>query len=400
MRIILGVCGSISAYKSLDIARGLVKKGHQVRVILTNGGEKFVRPEVFSYLGCEEVYLAGDDFKHKNVLHVDLAKWCDRIAIAPLSANFLAKIVRGETFDLLSSVLLALPAGKPQLYYPAMNTEMLDHPFTNENFEQLKKLESKFPLLVHPTDEGLLACGDTGSGKLPQVDTVIETIEAFNKFSGKNILISTGATKAPLDSVRYLTNSSSGLTGYHLSKAALMSGHKVTVIAGEGSTEALNLLKGLPNYSLFMVKTNSEMKDIVEREFPQTDCYISSAAIGDIEFDATNDKLKKGDLKESLPIKKAHDVLKGILESKQPHQKVVGFAAETDLSEEMMLEKQNRKPVDLLIGTKVNNGLTGEEREGFEKPEANYLILKNGEFTKLSLQKEELASVILEKVLA
>lgn len=400
MRIILGVCGSISAYKSLDIARGLVKLGHSVRVVLTKGGEKFVRPEVFGYLGCEEVYLHGDDFNHKNVLHVDLAKWSDRVAVAPLSANFLSRIVRGEAFDLLSSILLALPAGKPQLYYPAMNTEMLSNPFTEENFENLRKLEAKFPLFIHPTDEGLLACGDIGSGKLPTVEKVIDTIESFQKFSGKKILISTGATKAPLDSVRYLTNSSSGLTGYHLAKAALIQGHSVTVIAGEGSTEQLQLLKALPNYNLIMVKTNGEMKEAVDKEFKNSDCYISSAAIGDIEFTASTEKLKKADLDKSLPIKKAHDVLKGVLETRKPHQKVVGFAAETDLSEAMMLEKQKRKPVDLLVGTKVNNGLTGGERQGFTNPEATYLLLEGSEFTQMELPKEKLASVILNKVLS
>ncbi len=409
MRIILGVCGSISAYKSLDIARGLVKNGHEVRVILTSGGEKFVRPEVFNYLGCQEVYLAGDDFKYPakktdedllgSVLHVALAKWCDRVSIAPLSANFLAKIVRGEAFDLLSSTLLALPKDKAQLYYPAMNTEMLSHPFTIENLENLKKIANKFPLFVHPTASGLLACGDEGEGKLPSVETIIDTTEAFNKLSTtKKILISTGATKAPLDSVRFLTNSSSGLTGYYLAKSALIAGHQVVVIAGEGSTEKLELLKALPSYELISVKTNDEMKSAVESHFKDSDCYISSAAIGDIEFSAEDQKLKKEKLTDSLPIKKANDILKGILSLKKPHQKIVGFAAETDLSEAMMLEKYNRKPVDLLVGTKVNNGLTGSIKEGFANDGASYLLLKDNKFSKKNLSKAELADLILGKV--
>lgn len=409
MRIILGVCGSISAYKSLDIARGLVKKGHQVRVILTSGGEKFVRPEVFRYLGCEEVYLAGDDFKfpkEKNdlegtVLHITLAKWCDRISIAPLSANFLSKIVRGEAFDLLSSTLLALPKGKAQLYYPAMNTQMLNHPFTKNNLQRLEMLKEKFPLFIHPTEAGLLACGDDGDGKLPHVDKVIETTELFNSISNpKNILISTGATKAPLDSVRYLTNSSSGLTGFHVAREALRAGHRVTVIAGEGSTEKLLLLTALPSYTLIEARTNQEMKEAVEKEFSSTDCYISSAAIGDIEFESSSNKIKKNELSDSLPIKKANDILKGILESRKPHQRIVGFAAETDLSQDMMKEKQKRKPVDLLIGTKVNNGLTGERREGFVNNEASYMLLENNAFMNAELSKEELASIIIKKALS
>lgn len=411
MRIILGVCGSISAYKSLDIARGLVRRGNQVRVVLTSGGEKFVRPEVFKYLGCEEVYLCGDDFKFPNmasdlsgtVLHISLAKWCERISIAPLSANFLSKIVRGEAFDLLSSILLALPEGLTQLYYPAMNSEMLNHPFTASNLAALEKLDQKFPVFIHPTDSGLLACGDEGLGKLPSVDKIIETTEVFNKSKNskdsKSILISTGATKAPLDSVRYLTNSSTGLTGFHLAKEALKRGQRVTVIAGEDSTEKLELFTGLPDYKLVIVKTNTDMKNAVEKEFKSADLYISSAAIGDIEFPLTKEKIKKDQLSSSLPIEKSADILKGILNLKRGNQKVIGFAAETDLSEKNMLEKISRKPVDLLVGTKVNNGLTGLEKIGFANAQADYMLLEKNQFICKTLTKEELASTILEKAL-
>ncbi|MFT6068237.1 MAG: phosphopantothenoylcysteine decarboxylase/phosphopantothenate--cysteine ligase [Bacteriovoracaceae bacterium] len=409
MRIILGVCGSISAYKSLDIARELFKKGHQVRVVLTKGSEKFVRPEVFRYLGCEEVYLAGDDFIYpaqKNdlegtVLHVTLAKWCDRVVVAPLSANFLAKIVRGEAFDLLSSLLLALPAEKELLFFPAMNSEMLSNPFTIENLELLKNLSKKFSLFIHPTTSGLLACGDTGEGKLATVEEVVEITDCFKEvIQPKNILISTGATKAPLDSVRYLTNRSSGLTGYYLAKEALKLGHKVILIAGEESTSRLNLLKTLPNIKIIYVKTNSEMKEAVESSFKEADCYISSAAIGDIEFDIQNQKIKKSDLNDTLLITKASDILKGILEVRRADQKVVGFAAETDLSEALMQEKQSRKPVDLLVGTKVNNGLTGGELQGFATDKANYLFLEKNQFLSAELNKEELATLIIGKVLS
>lgn len=409
MRILLGVCGSISAYKSLDIARELFKKGHQVRVVLTKGSEKFVRPEVFRYLGCEEVYTAGDDFIYplkKNdlegtVLHVTLAKWCDRIVVAPLSANFLAKIVRGEAFDLLSSTLLALPEKKELLFFPAMNSEMLSNPFTVENLEHLKKLNKKFSLFIHPTTSGLLACGDDGAGKLASVEEIVEVSDCFKEITNpKTILISTGATKAPLDSVRYLTNRSSGLTGYYLAKEALKLGHKAIIIAGEESTSRLQLLINLPSIKIFYVKTNLEMKEAVEASFKKADCYISSAAIGDIEFDIKNQKIKKSDLSESLHITKAADILKGILEIKRIDQKVVGFAAETDLSESLMQEKQARKPVDLLVGTKVNNGLTGGELQGFATEKASYLFLENNKFLSKELNKEELASVIIAKVLS
>jgi phosphopantothenoylcysteine decarboxylase/phosphopantothenate--cysteine ligase len=409
MRIILGVCGSISAYKSLDIARELFKKGHQVRVVLTKGSEKFVRPEVFRYLGCEEVYSFGDDFLYPNkkndlegtVLHVTLAKWCNRVVVAPLSANFLAKIVRGEAFDLLSSLLLALPEKKELLFFPAMNTEMLSNPFTVQNFEHLEKLREKFSLFVHPTALGLLACGDEGAGKLASVEEIVEVTDCFKDvLQPKTILISTGATKAPLDSVRYLTNRSSGLTGYYLAKEGLKLGHKVVIIAGEESTSKLELLKSLPSIEIKYVKTNLDMKTAVEASFKEADCYISSAAIGDIEFDIKNKKIKKSDLSGSLLITKAADILQGILELKRDDQKVVGFAAETDLSEKIMQEKQNRKPVDLLVGTKVDNGLTGGQLQGFATERGDYLFLENNQFKSAALSKEELATVIIKKVLS
>jgi phosphopantothenoylcysteine decarboxylase/phosphopantothenate--cysteine ligase len=408
MRIILGVCGSISAYKSLDIARELFKKGHRVRVVLTKGSEKFVLPEVFRYLGCEEVYSAGDDFLYPNqkndlegtVLHVTLAKWCERVVVAPLSANFLSKIVRGEAFDLLSSLLLALPAKKELLLFPAMNTEMLSNPFTIDNLQHLERLREKFSLYVHPTASGLLACGDEGTGKLASVEEIVEVTDCFKEvLTPKKILISTGATKAPLDSVRYLTNRSSGLTGYYLAKVALKLGHKVTIIAGEESTSKLKLLESLPSIKIIYVKTNLEMKSAVESSFKEADCYISSAAIGDIEFDIKNKKIKKSELSDSLLITKAADILQGILDIRRPNQKIVGFAAETDLSESLMQEKQMRKPVDLLVGTKVNNGLTGSELQGFATERADYLFLEKNQFMSAELNKEELATLIMEKVL-
>ena len=142
MKILLSVCGSISAYKSLDIARGLINNGHEVRVILTKGALKFVVPEVFTYLGALDVYLENDDFHYKNVLHVELARWSDILVIAPLSANTLSRLARGEASDLLTSVFLAFEATKPIAVFPAMNSHMLSHPFTQVNFQELKKLKT------------------------------------------------------------------------------------------------------------------------------------------------------------------------------------------------------------------------------------------------------------------
>lgn len=405
MKILLGVSGSISAYKALDIARGLVKNGHEVKVILTNGALKFVVPEVFTYLGVSDVYKSEDDFIHKNVLHVDLARWCDVFAIAPVSANTLSRLARGEAGDLLSSVFLALEPSKNVLLFPAMNTNMLLHPFTKENIEQLKKLRTLENLFVSPTDSGILACEEVGLGKLPTVEEIIEIIplltHRLNQSGKKHLLITTGATVVPLDPVRYLTNSSSGITGYYLAKLALSLGHRVTVIAGLHATTKLELLIKHPNYKLVRATTVQDMHDKVHGHLKDADIYISSAAISDIEFEISAGKIKKDTIGNALPVKPAVDILKTVLSKKASQQKIVGFAAETDLSDAVLKKKMDSKPVDLLIGTKVNNGMTGEPLEGFNVDHAYYRMMNaSGIIFEGNLTKFELAEKIIHHFLA
>jgi len=406
MNILLSVCGSISAYKSIDIARGLLKEGHQVRVILTKGAEKFVVPQVFKYLGVEEVYRHDDDFKYPEkvsdpgtVLHIELAKWAEKFVVAPLSANTLANLANGNANDLLTTVFLALSSETTTVLYPAMNPNMLTNPMVEHNF---KKLQDIFPnLLIMPTEQGELACGDIGFGKLPQVEKIVATLPYLNStLDGKNILITTGPTKAPLDSVRFLTNSSSGITGFHLALEAIFRGHLVTLVAGEGSTDKLNFLKDLPGVTLEKVSTTEEMKETVLNYFPKSDVYISAAAISDIEFTPRDVKLKKSSLRDSLPIKKSPDVLKTVMEIRE-NQKFVGFAAEVNLTERVLREKWERKPVELLIGTEVNNGLVNKVKlKGFKNEEADYKFFKDGKVSFGGpLSKKQLAINILDEIL-
>ena len=401
MRILLGVSGSISAYKALDIARGLFKNGHEVKVILTNGALKFVIPEVFTYLGVKDVYKSQDDFTHKNVLHVDLARWCDVFVIAPASANTLSRLAQGRADDLLSSVFLALEPHKNTLLFPAMNSLMLAHPFTQQNLDDIKKLKTLNNLFISPTDAGILACEEVGLGKLPGVEDIIELIPTMIKplksENQKTILATTGATIVPLDPVRYLTNSSSGITGFYLAEAALKEGHKVIMIAGAHSTAKLNLFSKHPNFKLIRAKTVENMKNAVLSELPSADLYISSAAISDIEFDVSDEKIKKETMGDTLKIKKACDILKTVLENKPDKLKVVGFAAETDPSDAVLNKKMQAKPVDLLVGTKVNNGLAKDQQvTGFNADFAEYRLLSPKGFTfEGILTKRELAQKII-----
>ena len=399
MKILLGVTGSISAYRALDICRGLVKDGHEVKVILSRGAEEFVQYKTFSYLGAKKVYRAMDDFNievepNTNVLHIDLSKWCDKLVIAPASANTIAKIANGFCDDLLSSVFLAL-GDKDCAIFPAMNTQMLNHHNTQRNLESLSKLPNIF---IHPTDEGELACGDTGAGKLPKPEMISEIIPLINTNTPTSkVMITTGATIAPLDPVRYMTNPSSGLTGFELARAYAQKGSYVTLIHGHNVTTKVQYLKHLPNIELVEAKTTKGMLEAVQARFDEVDTYISTAAMSDVEFEFSDNKVKKKDIDSGLKIKTAPDVLGTILKTKK-HQKVVGFAAETDCSAEVFEEKWNRKPVDLLIGNQVSNGIQSEQK-GFAANENHYYFVKEGKITSDQfLTKKDLATYIMEEL--
>lgn len=405
MKILLSVSGSISAYKAHDLARGLVNNGHEVKVILTKGALKFVVPEVFTYLGVQDVYRDDADFAAKNVLHVDLARWSDILVIAPLSANTLSRLARGEASDLLTSVFLAYEPTKPIAVFPAMNSMMLAHPFTQDNFNELKKLKTLGNVFISGTNSGTLACNEIGEGKLPMVEEILTIIPALRApfHSGskrKKVVITTGATIAPLDPVRFLTNSSSGITGYHLAVSALHAGHEVVVIAGKNAVKELDLLTKHPFYKLIRITTVTEMHDAVHSEIKNAQAYLSAAAISDLEFDVSSEKVKKESIGSSLPVKKAVDILKTVIEAKLPDLKIVGFAAETDLSDAVLLKKFQTKPCDLLVGTKVDNGMTSEQKlQGFNVNEAHYRFVQKGEVTTLRpLSKKELGDVIFNLI--
>ncbi|MEK6623931.1 MAG: bifunctional phosphopantothenoylcysteine decarboxylase/phosphopantothenate--cysteine ligase CoaBC [Bdellovibrionota bacterium] len=399
--ILIGVTGSVAAYRMLDVTRGLTKAGNKVRVIITKGGMEFVSAEVFKYLGADAVYGPQDDFKSwpghdlpGPVLHINLAKWAERIVLAPLSANTLAKMAHGMADDLLCSVVLARRMATPLLLYPAMNVLMWNNSVVQENCQRLQKCPNVF---LHPPMEGELVCGDEGQGKLPSVETLLDTIPfamPAKHVTKPAILISTGATIVPLDPVRFLTNPSSGMTGFCLAQEAHRQGHPVTILHGRYSLDRIKNLRHLPGIKLLSLDTPHDFLNAVEHLWPEHAVYISAAAIGDILFkDQWKGKLKKAMLPESLSITKAPDVLARALQMKSPKQYLIGFAAETDLTEHILREKYNNKPVDLLIGTKVN------QTSGFKVEHADYCFFENGQVTfQGTLHKMALAQEILNKV--
>ena len=403
MNILLAVTGSISCYKAYDLARGLVNVGHEVKVILTKGALEFIKPQTFRYLGCSGVFTHDDDFNYPKaesddpVLHVSLARWAEKLVIAPLSANTCSRLSRGEASDLLTSVFLAFEQDKNILVFPAMNTQMLAHPFTQENLNELKKIKSLNNVYVHPTSEGVLACNEQGSGKLPSIEEMLDLIYTIDATPiKKNALIATGATLAPIDPVRYVTNPSSGVTGYYLAKECLKKGYDVLVVAGKYATDKLKLLKNHPGFQLITITTTREMYQVIDFEFDQTDLYITPAAISDLEFDMFDSKIKKDKLDHTIQFNRSVDILGEMVKKKKSHQKIVGFAAETNLSLEVLKEKFDRKPVDLLVGTKVFHD--SKMTQGFQNSGADYKLYDGKEVVEARLEKDELAKDIISRV--
>lgn len=401
MKILLGITGSISAYKSIEVARLLVKAGHEVRCIVTKGACEFIQPNILRYLGVEKTYIAHDDFNqsvyeniNNNVLHIELSNWADQIVIAPLSANTLAKLANGFCDDLLSSVVLAT-TNKIIIIAPAMNSRMYQNPITQENLNKLIRL-SYFQLIT--PNSGELACSEVGIGKLAEVEEIFHFIEtATLQKKNKKVLISTGASVAPLDPVRFLTNPASGKTGFELAKQYLAVGYQVTVVSGPNAYRELKYLEKNNSFQMITGSTTRDLEEIILKEFKDSSIYISAAAFCDIEFAQQEQKIKKSQMNGEIHFKQAPDILKAVLSIKREDQKVIGFAAETNTDKSIFLEKWNRKPVDLLIGNLVNSGLKNSSKKGFATNDGEYFFVKEGKIqTQLSLTKKQLAKKMLE----
>ena len=398
-KIILGICGSISAYKGFDLARSLVKRGKEVQVILTKGALEFLKPEVFAYLGIK-YYLPHDDFKNNlenfksNVLHIDLAKWADTLVIAPASANTLSKISHGGCDDLLTSVWLSFDKKKKKIIAPAMNTTMLNQKITLKNIKKIRKTDNTS--IISP-DSGLLACGDIGSGKLPRIKELSQIICSMPKNKiDKKVLITAGATLSPVDTIRYITNPAKGATGLLLAEKYLKEGYFVDLIIGKNSLPDFNTLKNHPRCNVFTVITTDDLLELVKTL--SFDIYISTMAVSDLKFNPSSKKLKKKDLK-SLDFSLAPDVLKWVIENKKEHQTIVGFAAESSLDEKILKEKIERKPVDLLVANIADGGLLGGKAQGFSSSYGTYKLISFNREESYSLSKKDLANQIFSHIL-
>lgn len=386
--LVLGVTGSIAAYKACDIVSKLVKKGINIDVIMTKNATEFVHPLTFQTLSSNVVNVdMFDDIKYWEVNHISLAKKADIFLIAPATANIIAKLANGIADDMLSSVALAT---KSQLIIaPAMNTNMYENPATLENIEKLK---NRGVIFIEP-DSGLLACKDIGKGKLADVDKIVEIvsfeINKTNYLQGKNIIVTAGPTIEDIDPIRYLTNKSTGKMGYCIANNAALMGADVTLISGHTN---LNI-----PYKVNFVRVRSakDMYEEVMKYYDKADIVIKSAAVADYTpIKKEDNKIKKSDTNLSLELKRTTDILKTLGENKK-HQILVGFAAETQKVEEYAKNKIQKKNLDMIVANDVS-----KEGAGFSG-DTNIVQIIYSDGSKKHIPKtlkEDLAKIILQSI--
>ncbi|MCT4595910.1 MAG: bifunctional phosphopantothenoylcysteine decarboxylase/phosphopantothenate--cysteine ligase CoaBC [Anaeromicrobium sp.] len=387
--IVLGVTGGIAVYKACDIVSRLKKKGYNVDVIMTKSATEFVTPLTFRSLS--QNYVVTDMFhepKSWDIEHIALAKKADLFLLAPATANIIGKMANGIADDMLSTTIMATRA--KILIAPAMNTNMYENVVVQENMEKLKRLGYDF---VDPA-EGRLACGDLGKGKLADpeviVNEAIKLLEEKQDLKGKNILITAGPTREPIDPVRYITNHSSGKMGYAIAQRAAKRGANVVLISGPTN---LDKPKGVEFIS---IETADHMYKEVTSRFNWANIIIKSAAVADYRpKDVSHRKIKKSNDELAIALERNHDILKELGRLNRDNNKIlIGFAAETNDLVDNAKSKLNKKNVDMIVA----NDLT-KKGAGFEKDTNIVTILeKNGKITEYGeMKKIHLADIILDK---
>ncbi|KKB13021.1 hypothetical protein VE25_04090 [Devosia geojensis] len=351
--ILIGVTGSISAYKIADVTSELTKQGHAVQIILTQSGAQFVSPLVLETLSGRPVKSALFGPGISGTEHIDLARWADLFVVAPASANTIAKIALGLADDLLTTVALATEA--PLLVAPAMNTVMWEKPITQQHAETLKARGVGF---IDPAS-GILACGEVGVGKLAPVATIVAEVNAAAapepSLAGKRVLITAGPTTTPIDAVRYITNHSTGRMGAAMAEEALRRGAEVRYVLGidKGVVRPAPPRGAGERLSLVEVRTAEEMAEAALRFLPEVDGVIATAAVMDYRVASpASGKLKRASEPVSLDMVPSTDVL-GALKARANGQWFLGFAAETDDVEANGRGKLERKELDFLFANPV-----------------------------------------------
>ena len=345
--IVVGVTAGIAAYKICQLVSSLKKQGNEVHVIMTKEAEKFVTPLTFQTLSNQKVITDMFTVDYTpDVHHISLAKKADLFIVAPATANIIAKIAHGLADDMLTTTFLA--ATCPKLIVPAMNTNMLNNPITQDNIATCQK----YGMHIMCSGAGYLACGDEGAGRLPEPeeieDAIASLIETDRYLNGRHVVITAGATQEEIDPVRYITNHSTGKMGYALAKEARNAGARVTLISGK-----TNLPKP---YGVDVVNVTSaaDMAKSVIDNFENADVVIMSAAVADYTpIEKAEQKIKKTDGDLSIALKRTKDILLTIGKKKREDQIVIGFAMETENLLENAAKKLQEKNANYIIANSI-----------------------------------------------
>lgn len=386
--ILLGVTGSIAAYKIASLASMLVKQHAKVHVIMTQNATNFINPITFETLTGNKCLVETFDRNFEfQVEHVSLAKQADLALVAPASANVIGKMAHGIADDMLTTTLLACKA--PILVSPAMNTNMYENPIVQDNLHTLEHYGMK---IITPAF-GYLACGDTGTGKMPEPETLYAHIEAEiaceKDLIGKRVLITAGATQESLDPVRYLTNHSTGKMGYALAKAAMLRGAEVTLVS------APTHLSAPLHTTIIPVVSALDMFEAVESRFEDTDILIMAAAVADYRPKAFVDhKIKKKEGDNTLELARTIDIVGTLGARKRADQLICGFSMETENLLENSLQKLKKKNMDMIAANNLR-----VEGAGFGTETNVVTLLRPDQVIELPLMsKLEVAHQILNQL--
>lgn len=386
-QILLGVTGSIAAFKVAAWVSTMVQEGGLVSVMMTSSATRFVSSLTFAALTSKTVYsdMFGEG-QGEAMAHINLPRAADVLLIAPATAQTLARLAHGMADDLLSTAVLA--SSVPVIICPAMNSQMLESPATQRNMKMLKELGYH---VIEP-GSGMLACGEEGSGRLPEWDEVREELLAVfseKDLTGQKVLISAGPTREPIDPARYLTNRSSGKMGYALARVARRRGAQVTLVSGPVR------LAPPPGVRLINVVTAREMQEAVTVHAASASIIIKAAAVSDFRpKNSSREKIKKSESGRSLELTLNPDILAGLGRDRKDRQILVGFAAESNNHKAEGLRKLKDKNVDLM----VVNDILGE-KTGFDVETNQVTLISREHIEQLPLMsKEETAGGILDKI--
>lgn len=386
-RILLIVGGGIAAYKACELVRLIRKAGHSVTCVVTAGGQHFVTPMTLAALSENQVYTTLWDLKDEAEMgHIQLSRAADLVVVAPATADLMAKMAAGIADDLATTLLLA--TDKPVLAAPAMNVRMWQHAATRRNVATLRG----DGVTVLEPDEGPMACGEFGPGRLPEPEAILRAIEAAlvpssDRLKGKHILVTAGPTHEPIDPVRYIANRSSGKQGFAIAGALAALGARVTLVAGP---VALPTPAGVQRVD---VETAREMAAAVDAALP-ADAAVMVAAVADWRAsDAAGQKIKKGDIAApALTLVENPDILAGLAQSAQRPRLVIGFAAETERVVEHAVAKRTRKGADWIVANDVSGDVMGGESN------LVHLVAESGVESWERLAKADVARRLAERI--